>query len=230
MLRRGCLKTRIFALFVIPLLASFCTAQSAPPVGDAYTSSATSTKNYGAATTLQVGSGVRSFLQFDLSTLSPATTVSKATLRLYVTSVTTPGSFDVLLVQNAWSEETLTDKNRPSPATVVAGPIDLTTASVNQFVVIDITPIVQEWLQFPSTNNGIALQLFTTQGSFAFDSKESTSTSHQPELEVAMTGPAGPAGALGPVGPIGPSGPPRATRSAGTDRIECHYLQFQGSI
>ena len=228
MLRRGCLKTRIFALFVIPLLASFCTAQSAPPVGDAYTSSATSTKNYGAATTLQVGSGVRSFLQFDLSTLSPATTVSKATLRLYVTSVTTPGSFDVLLVQNAWSEETLTDKNRPSPATVIAGPIDLTTASVNQFVVIDITPIVQEWLQFPSTNNGIALQLFTTQGSFAFDSKESTSTSHQPELEVAMTGPAGPAGALGPVGPMGPSGPPGPQGQQGPTGSSATTFNFKG--
>jgi len=173
MLQRRYIKTLICALFANPLMAILATAQSAPPASDAYTSSTSSTKNYGSATTLQVGSGVRTFLQFDLSTLPAVTTVSKATLRLYVDSVTTAGSFDVLLVQNAWDEGTLTDKNRPSPAIVIAGPISVASSSQDQFIVIDITSTVQEWLQSPSTNNGIALQLYITSGLFSFDRKES---------------------------------------------------------
>ena len=40
-------------------------------------------------------------------------------------------------------------------------------------------------------------------GSFSFDSKESTTFSHQPELEIYFNGPAGPQGPQGAQGPRG---------------------------
>ncbi|MBS1806436.1 MAG: collagen-like protein [Acidobacteria bacterium] len=67
----------------------------------------------------------------------------------------------------------------------------------------------------------MALVLQGNNGSFAFDSKESTNTSHQPELEIAITGPIGPQGPQGPtgltgsIGPAGPAGPTGATGAQG---------------
>src|SRR4029077_8264451 len=63
----------------------------------------------------------------------------------------------------------------------------------------------------PSSGSSIAV---------SFDSKENTSTSHDPELTVSMVsagppGPTGPAGPTGATGPQGPQGPQGATGPAG---------------
>jgi hypothetical protein len=80
-------------------------------------------------------------------------------------------------------------------------------ASLNQFLVIDITSLVQGWMNGSIANNGLGLGVTTTLGAVSFDSKESLSTSHQPELEVALTGSPGPQGPQGPQGPSGLTGP-----------------------
>jgi hypothetical protein len=72
--------------------------------------------------------------------------------------------------------------------------VALTSSSLNQFVLIDITPLVQEWEEGTEANDGIALALTTGAGNFSFDSKEATDTSHEPELEIVLTGPTGPQG------------------------------------
>ena len=53
-------------------------------------------------------------------------------------------------------------------------------------------------------NHGLELALTSATGAVAFDSKEAVNTSHQPELEIAMTGPTGPQGPQGPQGPTRP--------------------------
>ena len=164
-------------------------AQSAPPVADTYANSASAATNYGAQPTLAVAEGNTSYLQFDLSTLPAGATVAKATLRLYVDSVTAGGSFDVDQVNSPWSESTLNFSNAPTPGAPVAGPVSVTAASLNEFVDIDVTALVQDWVNGSVANNGIALVLYGTAGSYSFDSKENTNTSHEPELEIALTGP-----------------------------------------
>jgi hypothetical protein len=57
------------------------------------------------------------FIAFDLSSIPPGLTgssISKATLKLYVSSVSTAGSFNVDMVNGSWSEATLTANNAPA--------------------------------------------------------------------------------------------------------------------
>ena len=61
----------------------------------------------------------------------------------------------------------------------------LTTASKNQYILIDVTSALQAWLSGSQANDGIAL---VANGTFnaSFDSKENTTTSHPPELDVVF--------------------------------------------
>src|SRR5271170_766500 len=68
------------------------------PSQDAYTSTATPTKNFGAATTLEVESSATTYIQFNLSSIPAGFTIAditKATLKLYVDGIPTAGSFNV---------------------------------------------------------------------------------------------------------------------------------------
>jgi len=76
------------------------------PSGDAYTNTADPTTNYGAKPLLDVESASQNaYVQFDLSSLPANYTsvnITKETLKLYVNTVTTAGSFNVDFVNGAW--------------------------------------------------------------------------------------------------------------------------------
>jgi hypothetical protein len=192
----------LFALSSLTLMAQ------APPSADAFVSSSTPRTNYGAWPLLAVQQGSNSYIQFNLSTLPANASISKATLRLYVSAVAHPGSFDVFEINNAWSENTLIYNNAPPLGSSATGghATSITGSSFNQFILIDITPLVQEWESGSLPNHGIALSLTASGGAFSFDSKEAIVTSHQPELEITLAGGAGPQGPPGPQGPQGPVG------------------------
>lgn len=213
---------------LVSLLActvSSSSAQSAPPSADTFATSAYPTVTHGSSPVLAVGSGATSYVQFNLSTLPPGVSVSKATLRLYVDGVYKPGSFDVYELDTAWSENTLTYSTAPPLGTSATGshPVQISASSLHDFVLIDITPLVENWVSGAVTNNGIALALTSAGGNFSFDSKESAQTSQGPELEIVLAGngtqgppgPAGPQGVAGPIGPQGPVGPAGATGPSG---------------
>lgn len=217
---------RVLGIVSLFLLATTAFAQSSPPTADVLTYSSNPNTNYGSYTALFVQKGTvtsRSYLKFNLGTLPTGVGVSKATLRLYVNQVVTPGSFDVYQLNTSWNESAVTYHNGPALGTSATGnhPVAFTSSSLNQFIVIDITPLVQGWLNGTIVNKGLALALTTTSGAVAFDSKESINTSHEPELEVALTGPAGPAGPQGLQGPqgqagaSGPTGPQGAQGNTG---------------
>ncbi len=205
-------------MFSLPMLAQ------APPSADTFVSSATPKTNYGPSITLIVGQGSTAYIQFNLAGVPTGATVSKAMLRLYVDSVLTSGSFDVYQLNGSWSESKLT-YNTPPPAlgTSATGghPISITSASFNQFLLIDITSLVQGWVNGTIANNGVALALTGTSGYFSFDSKESLLTGNGPELEIALAGavgpqgPQGPQGIQGPAGAQGPAGPQGQTGATG---------------
>jgi hypothetical protein len=210
----------VYATLSVLFVSASGLAQSSPPIADTYSSSSSSTTNYGASNTLQVSSSSKSFLEFELTTLPPGASVSKATLRLFVDAVTTAGAFDVYQVNNTWQEGTLTYRNLPAIGGSATGgnPVSVATTSVNQFLIIDITPLVQDWMNGSVPNDGIALELNGAAGNFTFDSKENYMTGHQPELEIALTGAIGaqgPPGAQGLTGPAGPAGPAGAAGAAG---------------
>jgi len=67
--------------------------------------------------------GNQALIQFNASALPAGTTsagIAKATLRLWVNKVNTPGSIDVFATQSAWSESTATFNSAPAVGSLVA--------------------------------------------------------------------------------------------------------------
>jgi hypothetical protein len=147
----------LFALASLtPLLAQ------APPSADTFVSSTYPTTNFGWVNSLAVGPGSTSYVRFNLATVPAGATVSKATLRLYVDLVVKAGKFDVYQVNKNWSKSTLTYNTQPLPlgGSLTGGTgISITAASCNQFLLIDITSLVQTWVNSPDSNKGVALMV-----------------------------------------------------------------------
>src|SRR5712672_2206754 len=226
---------RYLALSVIAV--QFAAAQI-PATDDSYTASSSPRSNFGTQSTLNViGPGVNSYIRFDLTALPANLTssnVSKATLRLNINGVTTSGTFDVYLVTSLWTEGAITFSRAPTLGAKVTSAVMIPTSKRN-FIDVDVTPAVQAWLGSPTPAPNYGIALVPSSGSsisVSFDSKENTSTSHDPELSVALisagapgqqgpqglsgpTGPAGPAGAIGTQGTPGPTGPRGDTGATG---------------
>ena len=153
----GAQRTRRLGRLALPLLSlavPTAFAVEGTLVAGAHVSSASPAVNAGALPTLNVGGGSRAFLQFDLSPLPVGTTasaVAKATLRLWVNRVGFAGSIDVSQVNAAWSESTITFNSAP-PASLLASGKAVTAA---QWVVVDVTSVVKQWVTSPSANHGI---------------------------------------------------------------------------
>ncbi|MGB0047892.1 MAG: DNRLRE domain-containing protein, partial [Terriglobales bacterium] len=161
------------------------------PSQDSFTNSADATTNYGANVLLDVnGAKELAYIQFDLASIPSSASVSQATLKLYVNAVTTAGSFNVDYVNGSWEESTLDASNAPPLGASIASNVSITTADKNQYILINITSALQAWLNGSEANDGIAL---VANGSFdaSFDSKESKTTSHPPELDVVFAGSGG---------------------------------------
>ena len=173
-------------LFIL-LLSTVVHAQITP-LGDSYTNSADPTTNYGAKTLLDVdGATQYTYIQFDLASIPSGASVSQATLKLYVNSVTTAGSFNVDYVNGSWTEGTINWSSSPALGTTIASNVSVTTADKNQYILVNVTSAVQAWLSGSEANDGIALVANSTFNA-TFDSKENTTTSHPPELDIVFAG------------------------------------------
>jgi trimeric autotransporter adhesin len=175
------------------LLSTLCLLTGAygqfTPSQDAYTNTADPTTNYGASKLLDVESTQTTYIQFDLSAMPAGYTgsnITKASLKLYVNTVTKAGSFNVDYVNGAWTENTITANLAPALGTTIQASVPITTADKNQYILIDITAAVQAWLS-GTANDGIAL-VGNSPVDATFDSKESTTTSHPPELDIVFAG------------------------------------------
>ena len=180
---------RLVSVLAVVCFVSFCTPLSfpqAPPSADSYVTTSMPSANFGNSAILPVQSGTTSYLKLNLSAFPSHSKVAKATLRLYVDAVTSSGSFDVYAVTGNWSERGLTASNAPALGVSATGgqAMAISKASVNQFVLVDITPLVQGWLDGIIANQGVALALTSNEGSFAFDSKEASG--HHPELSIVL--------------------------------------------
>jgi hypothetical protein len=220
----------ITAALLTVLSAGAAHATEGVVVGDAYVNSAHPTTNYGSLSNLYVNSTGTTLIQFDLSSLPAGTTASQigvASLKLYVNRINTSGLVSIQAANGSWSESTVTYATMPSPGVLVAS---FTPAAAQQFVVIDITSLVQSWLN-GTANNGIALT--SSGGDVVFDSKENDETGHAAHLDITVVsqgpagipgavgaqGPAGPTGATGSNGATGPAGPTGATGATGANGL-----------
>src|SRR5579859_3860036 len=223
------LRMGLYAALFLGLFLGLAAAQI-PATDDSYTASSSPTSNYGTQSMLDViGPGVNSYIRFDLTSFPAGLTgsnISKATVRLNVNGVTTGGTFDVYEVSKSWTEGSITYNNAPALGAKVNSAV-MIPASKRNFIDVDVTQALQDWLNSVQGNYGIALVPSSGSAiSVSFDSKENTSTSHDPELTVSLisagpqgpagpAGPQGPAGATGAAGPAGPQGAGGATGSVG---------------
>jgi hypothetical protein len=202
------------------LFSAYSFSQSAPPSANTFTQEMHSSTVYGtgapiASLDLQSGPNTGNvYIQFNLANLPAEASVQKATLQLYVSQVLGAGSFDVYQLNSEWSQAALTYANAPTLGVSATGnqPVAI-PATADQFILIDVTPLVQGWVNGTIPNNGLALSMTTSAGGALFDSKEAINTSHMPELQIVLNGPAGPQGPIGPTGPPGATG---VTSSPGT--------------
>ncbi len=160
------------------------------------------------------------FVKFNLSPLPPDSQFERATLRLWPNKVQKEGTLRLHEVLADWHEDTIHPNQLPptSPAfdSLVIGKDDK-----GHFITVDVTTIVQGWVDLPTMNFGLAL--VSDQANplkIKLDSKENRHTSHPMEIEVTLMageglegppglqGPPGPSGAQGPQGPAGATGNP----------------------
>ncbi|MGO4881623.1 MAG: DNRLRE domain-containing protein [Bryobacteraceae bacterium] len=180
-------QTRLLSLLgLLVFLWSTAYAQ-VTPLGDSYTNTADPATNFGTGAVLHVGATEITYIQFNLESIPAAASISQATLKLYVNAVPTPGSFNVDYVDGAWVENKIDASNAPPLGAAIASDVSITAADTNQYILINVTPAVEAWLNGSQTNNGVAL---VANGSFSasFDSKENAGTSHPAELDIAYAG------------------------------------------
>ncbi|HTW58651.1 MAG TPA: DNRLRE domain-containing protein [Terriglobales bacterium] len=175
-----------FVVSFVALLAMGVSHAQITPNQDSFTNSAAATTNYGANALLEVdGTIATSYIQFNLASIPAGASVSQATLKLYVNAVTTAGSFNVDYVNGTWAESTITSSLAPALGGTIASGVAITAADKNQYILINVTPAVEAWLNGSEANDGLALVANST--FFAsFDSKENTTTSHPPELDIVF--------------------------------------------
>jgi hypothetical protein len=175
--------------------------------------------NYGSATTINVGgpNAAQALVQFDLSYLPTgvtATNVNKATLTLFANKVGYAGTVNVSVANGTWTEAGVNGTNAPVAGAAIASGVPVSTA--NTYFTVDATVAVKNWLT-GTTNSGFLITPADQTVNVAFDSKESSTTSHSAMLTIvlAATGPQGPQGPLGLTGLTGLTGPQGQTGPTG---------------
>lgn len=196
------------------ILSTVASATIAPVQADTFINSGAKNANNGTAASLKVSPTQSALVQFDLSTLPNGTLaidVERATVLLWVNTVTVPGAVNVFPVITPWTEVGVTYNTQPgigAPMAAVAIP------AANQFLAIDVTAQVKSWLANPGSNRGLELVAIGAT-TFQFDSKENPGFSGMLDVTLMVDGPPGPAGPIGATGPTGPAGPMGATGAIG---------------
>ncbi len=204
------------------------TAQVLVVSGDTYVNTTGSSQaqatNYGSAVNLDVGNGSVALVQFNLSTLPPLSSISQATITLFVNKVSagSPAAVDVFLAAGPWTESGISGSGGTTPTVTTAWPgagLSLFAGSTNIPISTDgyITLNVTYEILHGLLNNGIVIEAAQAEpGTVAtLDSKENISTSHPAFLTLAPAGTVGATGATGSVGPSGLNGAPGATGTQG---------------
>gem|GEM_PF-2448643 len=133
-----------------------------PPVADTWVNEASATTNYGTATTMSVqtrsGQNRRVLVQFDVSAIPSGTTVSNATLYLYMSTAPVQSrTYAAHRITSTWTETGVNWNNQPTfnstaTATTATGTVGGVWLSWN------VTSDVQAWVNGTAANYGILVK------------------------------------------------------------------------
>lgn len=196
-------------------------AETIPVAADNIINGAQSNRNFGNNADIIVHNfGPKVGLaRFDLASLAGAE-ISDASLRFRLNKLKAGGNINVQLIEETWSEDTVTYDSQPAFGPTVLT-IPVTTADVGGILSVDVTGIVQDWVDGSQPNHGIRMD--TTQGINAgIDSKESSGTPMELLVSLASELPAADAPGITPAGGAS-AGPVEVTMSSATPGASIHY-------
>jgi hypothetical protein len=160
-------------------------------VEDTYVTCSDWNKNFGASSILVTGSSPTSdwwaLLRFDLSSIPAGAEVSSSVLDLYQTTDTGSGVVEVHRVRAPWSEQSATYGNFASAfSATVEGSVATGPTGSSGPVSMDVTPLVQEWVDGSKPNHGLLLKEEHNQ-STTFQSSNGAIVSQRPALTVCYS-------------------------------------------
>lgn len=176
---------------------------------DTYIRANNPNQNRGSVKQVEVGKKSTGFAKFDLSTMPDGVVsedIIKATLRMWMEKVVTPGTIQIQLVDEFdWDENSLTTNSAPSH-NILESSVEISTADKGHFVTADITDVVKNWVDGVADNFGVAL--VSMNGAEVEIGAKETFNGHEMQIEIALgeTGPIGPQGEKGDTGDTGLQG------------------------
>lgn len=141
----------------------------------------------------------RSVLKFDLSTIPYNATINSATLSLFCnltsghsqlhSSLSGSNSCWLRRVTSSWQENTVTWNNQPSFTTQNQVEIQQSATQTQDYPAIDVTNLVKDMINYPSTSYGFMISLQTEQlyRSMVFASKDNADPDLRPVLNICYS-------------------------------------------
>jgi len=143
---------------------------------------------------------IRSYIEFDLTSIAPGTQIASASLKLSanMSSPIEPTGHSSRSGSNAgvlqrvlqpWNESTLSWNTQPSFSTVGGVPLPQSVSN-DQNYTLDLTSMVQDMVDNPTSNHGFVLLLQTEQfyRALRFWSSDAPDSALRPRLEVTVRG------------------------------------------
>jgi hypothetical protein len=173
---------------------------------DAFIDSRMSTNNYGnhidfpsmAWTNGSTPVNARGLIDFDFSSIPSGATINSASLSLYSYNSPANGSHSTLngsnesvlsRVTSSWNENTVTWDNQPSITTQNQVFLAASVNSIQDYLNIDVTNLVQDMMNNPSNSHGFLLKLVTEEfyRRMIFASSDNSDPNLHPKLEVCYS-------------------------------------------
>lgn len=142
----------------------------------------------------------RGLIKFDLSAIPVGATVTSATLSLYANINSVGGYLGMptygnnnasylKFVTSSWGENTVTWNNQPTTTTSGQVLLPQATSTVMDYTNIDVTSFAQSWVNAPTQNNGMMLDMIGTNfyNSMIFCSSDNPIASKRPKLVVCYS-------------------------------------------
>jgi hypothetical protein len=181
----------------LPVCANPALVSGLLPSDDTYIDQNLPTTNHGSETTFRVRSNNnaerRGLVRFDLSGIPANATVTSAKLYLYETRQISGQTTYLYRVTHTWSEGLVTWN---SPWTIHGGDFDKSIAfasflpnQLNCMVTLDLTDLVQRWVNGTYPNYGVFLYTTGPNRSIIYSSKENPVAQQRPRLDVSYTQP-----------------------------------------